>query len=301
MIYLARYILRGPGQAALCIATLAMLGWIPLFGLMAILLSGAGVALVTLVQEPKHSAQVVLLALLASVGFSWLIFQTPVFGLYMALALWLPVGLVAASLRQTGSLSWSLGLISFIAILVLLAFYSLYPGYTEVIKPLLAEAIEQYQQQYAEHGVDPQRLALAQDVLVRYFPALVVSGMLFSSFISLLLGRWWQSVLYHAGGFATEFAELRLGRSPAIIAMGLSLVSLASSSDMMKAILLIVIMLYLVQGLAILFAALRSKGISAVWMYAVLFLLMVLPQLILLFVLFGLADAWVDFRKRHKA
>jgi fatty acid desaturase len=66
MILLSRFILKGISQAALVAASMAVLAVIPLLGWVTILISGAAVALMTLVHGYRHGLLVMLAAALGT-------------------------------------------------------------------------------------------------------------------------------------------------------------------------------------------------------------------------------------------
>jgi len=136
------------------------------------------------------------------------------------------------------------------------------------------------------------------DQIVRILPGFFASSFMIGTLLSLYLARWWQAVIYNPGGFGKEFRGLKLGKTTALIALVIALAALFISSDMFNAMLLVVFALYLNQGVAVLHAVFAGKQLNAVWLFLVYLLLFFVPYTVVLLALAGLADTWLDFRRR---
>ncbi len=300
MLLLARFILKGPSQAALVTAAMAILGLVPLLGWFAIIISGSAIALVTLVKGHRQGMTVMFYAVLGSAVFAALTFSQPQMALYFVLMIWLPVWLTATVLKQTVSLAMSLQLLSALSLMVVIVLtifsQELGESWRETLDLLVEQLAAQYQGQ-----LNVEKLRLVTEQVIRLLPGLLAGSLLFGSMLSLFLARWWQAVIYKPGGFAREYQALNLGRVTALIAVIIVLVTAVSRIDMFLSMLLVVTVLYLVQGTSILHPVFTSKQLNAVWLYLVYIVIFLIPQIVLLLVLLGLADAWLDFRKRLAA
>ncbi|CAI8883289.1 hypothetical protein [Methylococcus capsulatus] len=119
-----------------------------------------------------------------------------------------------------------------------------------------------------------------------------------SAFLTLLLARWWQSLLYNPDQFGPEFQRLRLPRTAlaAVVALLLLVHFLRPALEMH--ILLVGIMIYAFQGLAVVHGVVTQRGIGWTgWLPPYLALVFV-PQFgaVGLAVL-GAADALANFRR----
>ena len=103
MVFLARFILKGPSQAALVAAATAMLG---ILFAPAVWVSAAAIALVTLVTDQRKGAMVLAYATLGAGVFSMLVFSSPLIAVYFILMAWLPAWLAAMVLKQNGITSF---------------------------------------------------------------------------------------------------------------------------------------------------------------------------------------------------
>jgi len=127
----------------------------------------------------------------------------------------------------------------------------------------------------------------------------MASGLLFGVVLSLLLGRWWQSALYNPGGLAKEFNELRLGRRLSVVGILLLVIAGFGSSDLAIMLVLVVLSVYLIQGLALVHGIIASRGLNKAWLLGFYIMMFLLPHLVLMpLAVFGLTDTWIDFRKR---
>lgn len=300
MILLSRFILKGTSQAALVAASMAILGLVPFVGWFTILISGAAIALITLVQGYRQGLLVMLIAMIGAGVFSALIFSEPLVALYFMMAVWMPVWLAATVLRLTTSLALSVLLVTGMSLLALLVMYIVFPGFEE----LWREPLNVFTTQLAEQSMGQftlEELRAAEDIAIRLIPGLIASTLLLSTMLSLLLARWWQAVNFNPGGFGKEFRALNLGKSAALAALAIMAATWAIDSDMLLAMTLVVLVLYLSQGSAVMHAIFAIKKYSVVWLYVIYILMLFIPHVVVLLVLLGLADAWIDFRRRMAA
>ena len=295
MLALARFVMAGPNQAALVAAVSALLALLfPPFAW----ISGAVVALVTLHLGEQRGIQLMLFAALGTGLLSWLVLGTPLVALVLMMVLWLPVWLVSWVLKRTVSLSLALQLVAGMSMLLILVFQLFYPQLQLEQGQLFKDAMEQMMAEQPA-SVDREALNQAIDTILSWLPGIMASGLLFTVVFSILLGRGWQAALYNPGGLTKEFNDLRLGQGPALLATVLLLAAGISSSDLLIMLVLVVLSIYLVQGMALVHGLVAIKGINKSWLVGFYFLMFLLPQLVLMpLAVFGLTDAWIDFRKR---
>lgn len=295
MLALARFIMAGPNQAALVAAVSALLAMLvpPLAWI-----SGGAIALVTLHLGERHGMQVMLFAALGTAALSWLVLGTPLVSLVMLMLLWMPVWLVSWVLKRSVSLSLALQLITGISLVLVLVMQLAYPQIQLDQGQAFKEAIEQMMAQQPS-SVDKAELDKTVDTIFRWLPGIVASGMLIGVVLSLLLGRGWQAALYNPGGLAQEFNNLRLGQRLSLAGTVLLVIAGVSSSDLAIMLVLVILSIYMVQGLALIHGIIAGKGINKGWLLGFYIMMFLLPHLVLMpLAVFGLTDAWIDFRKR---
>lgn len=293
MLFLASFILKGPSQAALVAASMAMLG---LLVPPAAWLSAAAVVLVTLVHGPQRGLVTTGFSLLGTALFAYLIFEAPQIAMVFVLLAWLPAWMIATILRQTVSLAYSLQVLTLICLLAIVLIYTLYPDFGELWREPLAQAVNQLAKQTDEMSL--AELKQTEDWVIKFLPGFFAAGIMFGTMLSLFIGRWWQSVFYNAGGFAKEFQSLDLGKVSALVAITLTLIAIAVGNVPVFALVTVVFVLYLTQGLALLHAIVKIREVNAVWLYVFYVIAFFVPHLFVLLVVAGIVDPWLNFRQR---
>ncbi len=294
MIFLARFILRGPNQAALVAATMAMLG---VLLAPAMWISAAAIALITLVQDYRQGMKVLVFTTIGSALFAWLIFSSPVVVIYFVLMAWLPAWLAATVLKQTLSLAASLQVITVLSMLAVIVLYVAFPGFGEFWREPLDALVQQLAEQY-EGQISLAELQQAEELAIKLIPGLIASSILFGTMISLFLARWWQAVVLNPGGFGKEFKALNLGKTSALIAAGIVAASATIGTEPIYAMLLLVLALYLTQGLSVVHAVFAGRKWNAVWLYVLYIAMIFVPHIVAVLLVVGITDAWINYRGR---
>ena len=129
-----------------------------------------------------------------------------------------------------------------------------------------------------------------------YLAGQVIGAALIFIISALLLGRWWQSLLFNRGGFGPEFQALRLGQALALFTLALFGLTVVSGWAPLANIVLVLGVLYTVQGIALVHALLAKLQLSSAWL--ILFYLLLIPLLSQVVMALGIVDAWADFRNR---
>jgi hypothetical protein len=293
---LAGYIVSGRWQAALVTTASGLLALIllPLS-----CLGAAAIALVTLhigifsglQVMGLATASVILLYLLAGVQLTLVI--------VILLLLWLPCWLAAAILQQTRNLGAAFKAATLFGVTLLLLVYASIQepaaAWLEVLKVMLA--------MFEEAGFKLD--GLSDEQLLQEFAALMtgvaLSWLVLGIIASLLLARWWQSLLVHPGAFREEFGNLRLGNLAGMLTVGMLLVARLTQdtiSEISAQLAMILLVPYLLVGLAVIHSLVKQAGRGTGWLVAVYLLLAFVPQTTLLLAAGGLLDTWVDLRRR---
>ena len=285
--------MRGRSAAVLIAAPTAVLFWVfpPI-----LIVSGAVVALVTLRRGAAEGALLAALAGLGAGGLAGLVLGAVGPMLSVLLACWTPLWMLAWLLRATVSLSVTLRAAALLGLLGVGGFY-LMLGDPAVWWSQALDGLRQ--------GLPAlpsgERATLEQllDLLRSWAPLLpgqVVSAALLFVLAGLLLGRWWQALLYNPGGFRPEFHQLGLGRPLALLALALFGAAVLSGWPVLSNLVLVLGTLYSVQGIAVVHALVFKLRLSPAWL--LLLYLLLVPLLSQLVMALGIADAWVDFRTR---
>lgn len=290
---LGSYILLGRLQAATAISLLTVISL--LIPPLSYLLSGAPAGLVVLRKGPAYGMQVLLISLLVVVLFVALAGINPQVVFAFALGIWGPVYFCCIVLRQTQSQGWlvfTAGTIASAYILIVHWLIADVPAWWLQWMELLINNA------FPEGGGEQY-----QDVLVQAAPAMnaiMAGGIASSLIVTTFISRWWQSVLFKPGGFRTEFYALRLPN--AVIFLSLTGIVLLLNDGVQQGsagldILIVVIFLYLFQGLASVHRIVAEKSMPQVWLVMMYILLIFLPQAILIVACLGLVDSWKNRSK----
>jgi hypothetical protein len=301
---LAEYIVRGRWQAVLVVSVAGGMTYLlPPFTTLLNYLAAAALALVTLHVGVLAGLQVMFIAAALTLAFYQLIgAQTIVMLLFLlVLVLWVPCWLAAAVLAQTRNLGHALKAVALFGACALLAVY----GYFGDPVPWWIDRLQAIAAMLAENGITLK--GLSDGELLAGIAALM-TGMLVASLIvgvagSLLLARWWQSMLVRPGAFREEFCKLRLGSAAAWLTLGTMLFAqftAGKGSELAAQLAMVMLVPYLLVGLAVIHSMVQQSGRGGGWLIAVYVLLAFLPQAALLVAGGGLMDTWIDFRRRQQ-
>jgi hypothetical protein len=108
-------------------------------------------------------------------------------------------------------------------------------------------------------------------------------------------------VLVRPGAFREEFGNLRLGNLAGLLTLGMLLVARLTQdtiSEITAQLAMIMLVPYLLAGLAVVHSLVKQTGRGYGWLAAVYLLLAFVPQATLLLAAGGLLDTWVDLRRR---
>ncbi len=278
---LAEFVMKNPSRAIGAAAVTALVPVLSLF-------SSAIVALVWLRMGAAQGVKVLLAAAIPGVYY-WLSASSP----DVLLAV-IGAALLAEILRNNQGWSRALLVGALAAALVAITVKWLDDDLqTQIIGVLLdqGDLIERYDL----NTFDQQQLAVTLGGL---FNGVITAVQLLMLIASLLLARWWQSVLYNPGGFQSEFHALRL---PLWSSIGLPLVLIlvASGQTWLLSAVPVLLVPHLIAGIALVHGVFAIKKYNSFWLgllYVLLFLAQ--PYMSLLLVFIALADSLIDIRRR---
>jgi len=295
---IAVFSMQGRWQAAIAIALLS-LGALMLPPL-AYLASGV-IALSTLRMGPKEGARIVAATTLIFTLLAGLILgQYLVSGLFL-LSSWLPILGVSLILGYTRSLAASLLAASGLGIVLVLCTHIVLPEpilwWQQMIEPFMAALVEQPGWQLDQ--AQTQSLVLGVSGMMT---GLIAAGFSLNVMLGLLIGRAWQAKLYNSGGFASEFYQLTLGKSAAILTIVTMVVTISPLGDtftVLKDCLPVMLAVFALQGLSVIHMIVKRQQKHKFWLVAVYVLLIVaMPQMLVLLAMTGVLEQWFNFRRR---
>ncbi len=277
---LGNYILRTRVHAILAISVLTVFSiFISPFSYF---ISGAPMGLAALRKGPVTALQVAAGCLLLTALPAMALNLQPGIPIAFMATVWLPVILCAGLLRNTQSQ----GLMVLCAGTVGVFFTALIYVMLEDIQTWWLEWFEVWKQ-YAESEPARQQLEQAYQLISPLLSAIFASGFVISLIITMLLARWWQSALFNPGGFRKEFYALRLPRIlvfPTLAGLLTLLLIPGATSMALRDTVILMLVLYLFQGISVIHGFLYTRARSRVWLIVLYGMFFIMPRFILLFV-----------------
>lgn len=287
MRHFADFIMRGRVPAVVVIFASAM---IPLL----LWVGGGALSLVTLRRgalEGAFAGGASALALIVVIGA---LAGTPQPALQPILQLWLPVFLIALWLRYSVSLAQALEMAAGLAGVAVAVFHLLHPDTVGYWREVFGQARDLFPAQSV-----PDSTAW-QDVVAALAPQMTgvwAMNMLGLAIGSLLLGRWWQAMLYNPGGFRIEFHALRLERWFAWVVLACLVAAAALGRGLVYDIAFTLSAVFVLQTLAVLHTFSARQRWGKLWLVLIY---LFLPLVIQLAAAVGIIDVFLDIRRRSK-
>ena len=271
---LAEYVMLGRRQAIIFVL---LSGFFPLL----YFFSAAVVALVTL-RKGSNEGFLILLWSLLPAGLLWAMGDTsPVF-------LMLGTYLLALMLRKSSS--WQRVILLATVFGLATQFSLVFQGeYQAQIQQVVDQGLQAQVNQSSQAQYTSEQIV---DLLFSFYGAYHT----FMVVICVMIGRWWQAMLYNPGGFRQEFHSLRFDPRIMVFLLGLILAGLMDIPPL-DGWLPLFCVVPMLAGLAVTHYAVARKAMGTPWLVlSYMTLLLVPPAIILL----GFIDSVVDLRKRMK-
>jgi len=293
---LASFIMQGGRQATIVVATMAILSLLmpPL-----VIISVAAVCLVTLRNGFVDGLRVLIGSTVATALIGYMVLGTSIVSFSYLLLMWLPVFIVSLVLRETGQLNKAL---ECLVVLGMVAVVAVYIGIDEPAQ-LWATGIQDAMSALSKQQSLPitqDELQAGLEVWSHYITGFVVAGTLMSLLMGLLLGRWWQGLLFNAGGFDNEFQQFRLlPRDGLVFIVLMSMAALLDGklAELIWNLDIQLLLLFLIVGVSVVHVVIKNKG-SRYLLFAFYLMVFFVPHLIVPLIMIGLSDVWMNWRQR---
>jgi len=214
------------------------------------------------------------------------------------LAAWLPATVLALVLRQRVRLDDTLLVACAIGWVLVLGTYLFVEDPAGLWRDLLYRMMPP-ETMAARFDLPAEAMRQMIDTMAPLMTGMVAMSVVFSAVTSLLLARWWQSLLYNPGGFGNEFRSLRLGRTAAAITLGVSALALFTTPALIDSLALVVASVYVFQGLAVAHGVVNGLALGPAWLVALYIALVpLMPYVVVGLMIVGAVDAWADYRRR---
>ncbi|MGH8604529.1 MAG: DUF2232 domain-containing protein, partial [Gammaproteobacteria bacterium] len=254
---LARFVMRGRLHAG---AVAGLFGGLCLFLPPLSYLSGAAVGLVSLRSGWRDAAVVTMFAAAIASVIALFIARRPEPGMILMLLLWLPVMGGCWVLRVTRSQGLVLLVMAVFAALLAIGLRFYTGGDVASWWQNLMQALIETRQ------TGSSNIALIMEhgsfELMNGFLTMLLG---LSLMLTILLARWWQALLYNPGGFQAEFHALLVPKPLAVAATALGALALSGTvakSSIWVDLFMVSIMVYLIQGLAVIHGMVGGRGLS---------------------------------------
>ena len=298
---LAGFIVASPLQSVLVIALFTVLSFLapPLTSILSY--GGtAALALYSLHAGARSGVIVLLGAMLVTGLLTEMLLHQGVTIAVTSLLLWIPVWLVAVVLRETRSLAMAMLALSALAMAGILLAFAWFGDPSQWWLERLQGLINSLAAQ-PELQIDTGSLMGFAEQVAPFMTGSLAAGLSFAALTCLMLGRWWQSLMVKPGALRKEFYALRLNRLLSLF--GLAIIALAALgfgvvSTLSLQWVLVVTVLFLFVGLAVVHATLANLKAARGWLIAIYVLMSLLPQALLLVIVVGMLDPWLDLRRR---
>jgi hypothetical protein len=297
---LAAFIMKDRISAVLTICALTILSWIvSLVGLLA----AAAIALLTLRKGALEGALVMVAAVIGVTAVGGILLGHPLRVAEYALVLWVPVWLIAILLRGSGHLAFALVSAMGLGMLMVVGIYAIYDDPATIWLNELQQFVKPFLER-KHSGADAELLWRNFVGFSRYMTGIVAAGSMLTLSLSLLIARWWQAVLFNPSGFRAEFLNLHMPAASAYLWLGLlafAWIGGDSGSEIACNLAIPFLMLFLLTGFAILHALFSNNGSGGFWLAGIYVALIFMSPLIVLIMLIGFSDTWIDWRHRFLA
>lgn len=136
----------------------------------------------------------------------------------------------------------------------------------------------------------------------QYATGFIIAGILFNGILQLIIGAWWQAVVYNPGSLKKALHNIRLSRLASIL-FALSLLLAYLGNSVVLDIMPVLYVLFGAAGLSLLHYMFGLMTPSAGWFWLTVFYILLifsLPVSVIFVAMLALADAWIDLRLRFK-
>ncbi|VVQ31690.1 hypothetical protein PS943_02472 [Pseudomonas fluorescens] len=281
---IAEFIMRGRMQATLVVAgcaTLPLLYW----------LGAAAGCLVLLRRGLKDAIGVLALGLLPAL--IWWLYSDDPRALLVLLGSW------SLALVLRASESWNRVLLVSIAMGVVFSVVlgTIFGPQIEMLAQALIKVMPSLLGDvYQKLSVDEQ--AHFASLIAPVLTGLIAALLQIVSVLSLLVGRYWQALLYNPGGFGREFRAIRFPLLPAMLLLACMLLGPNIGPQMAMLTPLCSVPLVFA-GLALIHGLVAQKRLARFWLVGLYVTLLLFMQLIYpLLVVLAIVDSLIDFRGR---
>ena len=307
MLALARYTLKGPYQAALVVGMLAIAAvFMPLLAgqsfvsamvtTVLIVMASALVGLIILTQGSASGLKAIIVSVFGITLVTTLVLKAPTLGLSIGLAQWLPIAILAQTLKTTKSLAFMMLAGLALAIVAIAVQFLVWPDLEAALLPIFQQSLVGLAENPA---LSSEMLEEFMQLLAHRMVLLLVPTM-YLLFVSILfLSRWMQARLANSDGYTREFHAIALGKPVALAGLVILLLSIWLDQDWITSVAMAVMAAFLYQGIAVVHSKLATNKRKALILGIFYALLIISPKVVAVSSIAGMVDNWLIFRKKR--
>ncbi len=305
MLALAKYSLKGPYQAAAIVGMLAIAAvFLPLLAgqsfiiaiatTVLIVMASALVGLIILTQGTVSGLKSIVVSIFGITLVTTLVLKTPTLGISIGLMQWLPVVILAQTLKSTKSLTLMIlaGLV--LALVAIAIQFLIWPDLESRLLPIFHQSFAGL---YDNPALSRETVEEYIQLLVHWMVLLLVSTLFLLFTGILLLSRSMQARLAKSDGYKKEFHAIALGKPAALAGLAILILGSWLNQDWITSMAMAVMAAFLYQGIAIVHSKLAASKHRTLIIGIYYALLVVFPQVVAVSSVTGMIDNWMVFRK----
>ncbi len=306
MLALAKYSLKGPYQAAAIVGMLAIGAvFLPLLAgqsfiiaiatTVLIVMASALVGLIILTQGTVSGLKSIVVSIFGITLVTTLVLKTPTLGISIGLMQWLPVVILAQTLKSTKSLTLMIlaGLV--LALVAIAIQFLIWPDLESRLLPIFHQSFAGL---YDNPELSSEKVGKYIQLLVHWMVLLLVSTLYLLFTGILLLSRSMQARLAKSDGYKKEFHAIALGKPAALAGLALLILGSWLDQDWITSMAMAVMAAFLYQGLAVVHSKLATSKHKTLIISIYYTLLIISPQVVAASSIGGIIDNWLIFRKK---
>ncbi len=257
--------------------------------------SGAALVLITLHANPRNSLLIVLANVIALAICSSLFIGNAAIGAVTAMAQLAPGFILATLLYSTRSLSLAMQAAALLGAIIFILAGLTFPEapafWQSALSPILTPILE-------ARNYSQENIGLLISQMANYMTGLLIASIVLVQSTILLLGYKLYCLANESTQFEQEFKQMRLGKVLAILALICGLWALATQSVFAAQLCLILIILFLLQGMAVIHTYCGTMTKGKLWLIIAYLLVIFIPQAIVIVILLGLVETFFRLRQR---
>jgi len=305
MLALAKYALKGPYQAATVVGLLAIAAiFLPLLTgqtmlsatvtSVLIVMASALVGLIILTRGSREGLKAIVASIFGVTLVTTLVLGAPALGISIGLMQWLPIIILAQTLKSSRSLALMIlaGLV--LAIVAIGLQFLIWPDFEAMLLP----SVEQSFARLAENPAFSEEMIADYTRLLAHWMAILLVSMMYLMFIGiLLLSRWMQSKLDASDQYKRDFHAIALGKPAAVAGLVIMILGIWAEQDWITSVAIAVMFAFLYQGIAVVHSKLATNKHRTLIFTIFYISLVIFPQVVAISSITGLLDNWLVLRK----